>query len=314
MCIRDRYGEHSARQMAHQLRADWVLGALTLLLAVWNVFLHMRIGALEQRARVVVPTRPSDSARLERHLTKMSEMEEMMMHEMGLMTENGVAVERADDEFNVRVPSIMVQSGDDGRTGRYETRKLTISERLRYLELKTNSRAAWGNYFDMESRMFQSVCQRKSDLAEFDPTCIQPGKRTDEVCIGLYDHHICLDGLKGSKVPGGKPCVVYDFGIREQPQFGVMMHNHFGCEVHAFDPSPISVAFYRQSQELQALKNYHFHNYGAGSRDGASGSLVLVVKPTASLCQPDPLNERCLTSSLDEKLYPLPPLLLHQVL
>jgi hypothetical protein len=89
-------------------------------------------------------------------------------------------------------------------------------ERLRYLELKTNSRAAWGNYFDMESRMFQSVCQRKSDLAEFDPTCvppstisamcsrssrcIQPGKRTDEVCIGLYDHHICLDGLKGSKV------------------------------------------------------------------------------------------------------------------
>ena len=42
-----------------------------------------------------------------------------------------------------------------------------------------------------------------------------------------------------------------------------------GCEVHAFDPSPISVQFYRANDELQKLPNYHFHEYGAGGRDGA---------------------------------------------
>lgn len=104
---------------------------------------------------------------------------------------------------------------------------MLFSERLRYLELKTNAYLNWGNHFNMET-LITMPCNKASDLGEFDPKCVQPGKRTDEACPGLYDHHICLDHFKGAKAEGGKPCLVYDFGIREQPEFGVMMHNYFG--------------------------------------------------------------------------------------
>eukprot|EP00657_Telonema_sp_P-1_P010706 TRINITY_DN5265_c0_g1_i1.p1 TRINITY_DN5265_c0_g1~~TRINITY_DN5265_c0_g1_i1.p1 ORF type:complete len:277 (-),score=35.81 TRINITY_DN5265_c0_g1_i1:161-991(-) len=98
--------------------------------------------------------------------------------------------------------------------------------------------------------------------------CVVKGKSTKDVCVGLYDHSICLDHFKGNKVAGGKPCVVYDFGIRQQPQFGFMLHNHFGCEVHAFDPSPISTKYFENNDEVKGMQDYHFHGVGAGGRDG----------------------------------------------
>ena len=41
-----------------------------------------------------------------------------------------------------------------------------------------------------------------------------------------------------------KRCLVYDFGIRDMPFWGLHMAKIYGCEVHAFDPSPISRTFF----------------------------------------------------------------------
>ena len=48
------------------------------------------------------------------------------------------------------------------------------------------------------------------------------------------------------------------------------MARTFGCEVHGFDPSPISSEWWdsEQAKELRKLPNYHFHPYGAGGTDG----------------------------------------------
>ena len=64
---------------------------------------------------------------------------------------------------------------------------------------------------------------------------------------------------------------MYDFGIRAQPEFGEVMARAFGCEVHAFDPSPISTTWWSspEAADLRKLPNYHFHPYGASGHDGA---------------------------------------------
>ena len=65
-------------------------------------------------------------------------------------------------------------------------------------------------------------------------------------------------------------CVVYDFGIRQQPQFGEAMAATFGgrCEVHAFDPSPVTLKWIDESG-LKDNPNYHFHAVGASGWDGS---------------------------------------------
>ena len=63
---------------------------------------------------------------------------------------------------------------------------------------------------------------------------------------------------------------MYDFGIRDMPTFGATLAKTFGCEVHAFDPSPVSIEWWDgpKANELRELPNYHFHPYGAGGIDG----------------------------------------------
>ena len=48
------------------------------------------------------------------------------------------------------------------------------------------------------------------------------------------------------------------------------MARTFGCEVHAFDPSPVSIKWWNSNhaRHLRSLPNYHFHPYGAGGVDG----------------------------------------------
>lgn len=103
----------------------------------------------------------------------------------------------------------------------------------------------------------------------------------------IAEHYICFDDFMDSppSLPSEKTdpetsasneskCVIYDFGIREQPEFGKHFAESFPhCEVHAFDPSPTSVQWWERSddylvKELKALPNYHFHDWGAGGVDG----------------------------------------------
>lgn len=173
-----------------------------------------------------------------------------------------------DDSFNVRVPTRKVDTGN----GKFVLEKLSLSDRLRYLELKTNGFMNWGNHYDMDSHFEQAACSKSTSLIEFDPKC--PGQNTDERennCPGLFDHTVCLDNFPPAKPISTKAkCLVYDFGIREQPEFGVTMADHFGCEVHAFDPSPVSTKWAETNLKDGSRPNYHFHPYGAGGTDGTT--------------------------------------------
>ena len=173
-----------------------------------------------------------------------------------------------EDETNVKVPK-----HTDGTP-------MTMEERLRYLELKFNSHTNFGTdpFFGAS---IQSECKNQTYLVELG---CRPGfegfdNSNYQNCQSLYDHVVCLDLLpeprqdyNNPKTINTKdpPCLVYDFGIRAEPQFGAVMARVFGCEVHAFDPSPTSGKWWNSnaSQGLRMFPNYHFHNYGAGGMDG----------------------------------------------
>ena len=128
------------------------------------------------------------------------------------------------------------------------------------------------------------MCRKATDVTEYGCKIGMEGvlNEGDEKakCPGLFDHMICIDGLsepgtqyelkKGESQNRNTPCLVYDFGIRAQPQFGATMARVFGCEVHAFDPSPVSTEWWESdgAKQLRDLPNYHFHPYGAGGTDG----------------------------------------------
>ena len=66
-------------------------------------------------------------------------------------------------------------------------------------------------------------------------------------------------------------------GVRDMPTFGLTMAQTFGCEIHAFDPSPVSVEWWNSKthEARAAIRNdpkisklYHFYQYGAGGIDG----------------------------------------------
>ena len=44
------------------------------------------------------------------------------------------------------------------------------SQRLRYLELKTNAFMNWGNFYDLDMQMEHNIC-KTTFLVEFDPHC-----------------------------------------------------------------------------------------------------------------------------------------------
>lgn len=59
--------------------------------------------------------------------------------------------------------------------------------------------------------------------------------------------------------------IVYSFGVGEDISFDVGMIARFDVTVHAFDPTPRSVAWLRDQSVPDA---FHFHEYGIGSHDG----------------------------------------------
>jgi len=59
--------------------------------------------------------------------------------------------------------------------------------------------------------------------------------------------------------------VVYGFGVGYSIGWDLEMIRRFGCTVHAFDPTPVSIAWVRQ----QALpQEFAFHDYGIAAFDG----------------------------------------------
>lgn len=61
-----------------------------------------------------------------------------------------------------------------------------------------------------------------------------------------------------------KDSVVYSFGIGEDISFDLDIIKRFGCEVHAFDPTPDSINWLKK----QALpENFHYYNFGLANSD-----------------------------------------------
>jgi len=258
------------------------LGLLTIVALVW-VFHRIAHWSDPMVTEVQHLRRANDElasrlAKLEIELAKTSSGGSTRVMEVDSM----VAAE--DDVYNVRLSSHLtspiqpVGSRHKEFYGTFEVQPLSLRARVRYLELKTNARMNWANHYNLDWIQHPHECKNIHRLKEFDPKC------DENNCDGIYDQPVCLDDFtcqtpqcrgQGATTQqfskaAQPPCLVYDFGIREQPELGVRFAKDFGCEVHAFDPSPISTAWWeRVREEFHAdIPNYHFHNYGAAGRDG----------------------------------------------
>lgn len=97
------------------------------------------------------------------------------------------------------------------------------------------------------------TCDHSTDLREYCPK--------DDPDCGV-DQTICLDDF-----PYGD-CVIYDMGIRREPEFGeILSKDPFNCKVFAFDPSPVTKKWYKNSK-LKKNPNYQLLHYAVGGDDG----------------------------------------------
>ena len=156
----------------------------------------------------------------------------------------------------------------------------SLTRRLRYLEIRFASLLGWVN----DPRSPTAVhyrCKNRTDLHPdgdaMSRCCGEPDCRNEDGTCNEghrnYDHVICFDNWLPAKPTGEREkCVVYDFGLRAEPHFGVHMAER-GCEVHGFDPSPVTRRGFddANNEYMQRAKrhpHYHFHPYGSGGVDG----------------------------------------------
>lgn len=91
---------------------------------------------------------------------------------------------------------------------------------------------------------------------------IRPRVQCDRQLLGHNDGEWCICP---SVVPRG--AVVYSFGVGRDISFDRALIEQFDAEVHAFDPTPISMEWLKQ-QAVPA--GFHFHPYGIGASDGVA--------------------------------------------
>lgn len=78
-----------------------------------------------------------------------------------------------------------------------------------------------------------------------------PFTKTDFNCNEKYklqegeEKSVCVAGWDAiQKNHQGKPCVVYEVGLRTASQFALKMIQDFGCVVRAYDPSPVTAEWW----------------------------------------------------------------------
>ena len=160
--------------------------------------------------------------------------------------------ERRRQPLSTRGAEVTVPGGTSiANTGSSSGIIQALKDRVQMLETKLNT------YLGYNSDPFlwiqvPAACKNSTALEEY---CI-PARSCD---IGMY---VCLDDFPYND------CTVYDFGIREQPDFGVVLSKPpFNCKVYAFDPSPITQKWFETNAELKQNPNYHLFHYGGGGAD-----------------------------------------------
>jgi hypothetical protein len=126
----------------------------------------------------------------------------------------------------------------------------TLKDRVQMLETKLDTYLGYNSDPFLWTKV-SAQCKNMSKLNEF---C------GPESCN--LDMNVCLDNFPYND------CIVYDFGIREQPGFGVVLTKPpFNCKVYAFDPSPITRKWFETNDGLKQNPNYHLFHYGGGGAD-----------------------------------------------
>lgn len=178
-----------------------------------------------------------------------------------------------------------------------------LEDRVHYLETKLNA------YLSFTSDPFLSAkesakCEHRVMIRDI--ACAKEKETGRVLPCELDDQSICLDQFPNAILPvvvvataqknkeeggGGEPpssssssassiaqqkekipCVVYDYGIRRSPEFGLAFANEpFQCHVFGFDPSPITVQWWKEKEQEIKQKyptRYTFEAIGAGGHDG----------------------------------------------
>jgi len=150
--------------------------------------------------------------------------------------------------------------GGGGGLSPQEIRRLRT--KITYLETKIDSYLAYKRdpFLSMKT---PATCNTKMTIKEI--AC--PGNEKCEVDNSV----ICMDRLPyvvGDDANKKKHCTIYDFGVRESPDFGLAFAKQ--CNVVGFDPSPISVKWWEKNRDeiRKQYPNYQFSAMGAGGTDG----------------------------------------------
>lgn len=86
--------------------------------------------------------------------------------------------------------------------------------------------------------------------------------RCPKVSLGNENASFCICPARLSE-----ESVVYSFGVGKDISFDLALIQEFGVRVHAFDPTPRSVAWMRTQK---APDEFIFHEYGIGPYDGCA--------------------------------------------
>lgn len=150
----------------------------------------------------------------------------------------------------------------DFEGGQHSKEFKKLRDRIRVLETKIN------NYMAYHKDPFLS--QRTPAKCEKPMLIKDIACPTDKSCE-VDNSMLCMDELPflpGDDMTPKNDCVVYDFGIRESPDFGLAFAKQ--CDVVGFDPSPISIEWWKKEKDsiLDKYPGYKFSPVGAGGTDG----------------------------------------------
>lgn len=126
-----------------------------------------------------------------------------------------------------------------------------LQDQLTSLQHKFDSYLGWGQNDPFYSSRIHTTCEKLKNLQG-----------------AGHAYTLCMDDFPY------QDCIVYEFGIRTEADFGLtLMESPYHCQVHAFDPSPITKTWYNgpspTAMKLQRKKpeNWKLHHYGGGYAD-----------------------------------------------
>ncbi|VEU37564.1 unnamed protein product [Pseudo-nitzschia multistriata] len=145
-----------------------------------------------------------------------------------------------------------------------------LQDRIQYLETKVDSYLAYARdpFLGIKE---PAKCKQTQQMKKI--AC--PNLRSCEIDNSI----ICMDDLpftienateptKKATKKGRNECVVYDYGIRESPEWGLTFTKQ--CDVVGLDPSPISLKWWERegANITKQHPSYRFLGVGAGGIDG----------------------------------------------